>query len=393
MPFLSRLPSENVLFEFEGTEFETGYTPESNTWEVIIKYNGDILTIANEIGAEIEILNQNYAIMTLSYDKVPLLSNYYQIEYTELPRILTLNLKEEISRSCISSVKTSQNYDLTGEGTIIGIIDSGIDYTHPDFLNEDGTTRILYMWDQTLNGTPPEGFNHGAEYSSEDINRALQSQNPLEIVPETDSLGHGTAVAGIAAGNGRSSNGENEGVAPKASLIVVKLGEKGFPSFARTTEFMRALKYVIEKALMLQMPVAINISYGTNDGPHNGQSLFELFINDMSERWKTSIIVASGNEGSAGHHYMGEISSGQMQEISFFYSGKSPSFYIALWKNFVDSFTVEMILPNGQSTGEILYYDRIKSYRFADISVIINYGQPQLYNAFQEIFFQINSNT
>ena len=156
---------------------------------------------------------------------------------------------------------------------------------------------------------------------------------------------------------------------------------------------MRALKYVIEKALMLQMPVAINISYGTNDGPHNGQSLFELFINDMSERWKTSIIVASGNEGSAGHHYMGEISSGQMQEISFFYSGKSPSFYIALWKNFVDSFTVEMILPNGQSTGEILYYDRIKSYRFADISVIINYGQPQFYNAFQEIFFQINSNT
>ena len=115
MPFLSRLPSENVLFEFEGTEFETGYTPESNTWEVIIKYNGDILTIANEIGAEIEILNQNYAIMTLSYDKVPLLSNYYQIEYTELPRILTLNLKEEISRSCISSVKTSQNYDLTAK--------------------------------------------------------------------------------------------------------------------------------------------------------------------------------------------------------------------------------------------------------------------------------------
>lgn len=393
MPFLSRLPSENVLFEFEGTEFETGYTPERNTWEVIIKYNGDILSVANEIGAEIEILNQNYAIMTISYDKVPLLSNYSQIEYTELPRILTLNLKEEISRSCITSVKTSQNYDLTGEGTIIGIIDSGIDYTHPDFINEDGTTRILYMWDQTLNGTPPEGFNHGAEYSNEDINRALQSQNPLEIVPEADTLGHGTAVAGIAAGNGRSSNGENEGVAPKASLIVVKLGEKGFPSFARTTEFMRALKYVIEKALMLQMPIAINISYGTNDGPHNGQSLFELFINDMSERWKTSIVVASGNEGSAGHHYMGEINSGQMQEVSFFYSGKSPSFYVSLWKNFVDSFTVELILPNGQSTGEILYYDRIKSYRFADISVIINYGQPQFYNAFQEIFFQINSNT
>lgn len=391
MSFVNRMPDKQTLTGLEYTEFGTGYDSDENTWEIIVKYNGDILKISRELGIETEILTSNYAIMTLEPEKIPLLLDFTEIEFIETPRTLSLNIKEELGKSCISSLRESRNYDLTGEGVIIGIIDSGIDYTHPDFIEDDGTSRILFIWDQTANGKAPKGFTHGAEYTNEDINKALGSSNPLEIVPETDTVGHGTAVSGIAAGNGRSSNGQNVGVAPKASLIVVKLGEKGFPSFARTTEFMRALKYIIDKSRELAMPVAINISYGTNDGPHNGQSLFETFINDISEQWKTSIIVASGNEGSAGHHYSGEIKSGQMQDVSFFYSGKYPSFFIALWKNFVDDFTVELILPNGQSTGEILYYDLTKNYKFPGVSVLVNYGQPQFYNAFQEIFFQINS--
>lgn len=392
MQFINRLPGQRLINEFEDTELEAGYLPSENLWEVIIKFNGDISKIGEELEIEIEILSENFAIATLALEKVPLLLRYTEIEHIESPKTLTLNIKEALNKACITNVKSPEKFNLSGEGVIIAIIDSGIDYTHPDFINEDGTSRILYIWDQTATGNIPKGFTHGAEYNNEEINKALSGSNPFEVVPEIDTIGHGTAVAGIAAGNGRDSKGQNVGVAPNTSLIVVKLGEKGYPSFARTTEFMRALKYVIDKATELQMPIVVNISYGTNDGPHNGQSLFETFIDNMAEKWKTSIVVASGNEGAAGHHYEGQIKSGEMHEISFFYAGKYPSFYLTLWKNFVDSLTVELVLPGGRSTGEVPYFDLTRSFSIEDISVFINYSQPQFYNAFQEVFFQINSN-
>ncbi len=391
MAFINRIPPKNIIQQFQNTEIESGRIQETDEWEVIIKYNGDILKIAQELNVTVEILSSNYAIVTLTLDKLPLLYDYTEIEHIEPPKTLTLNLKEELNQSCITRVQSQNEFNLSGEGTLIAILDSGIDYTHPDFINEDGTSRILYLWDQTIPGNPPEGFNEGTEYSNEQINAALNSENPYELIPETDTLGHGTAVAGIAAGNGRASGGQNKGVAPNASLLIVKLGKRGFSSFALTTELMRAIKYVTDIAQYLKMPLTINISYGTNDGPHNGQSLFETYINDIAEIWKNSIIVATGNEGNACHHYQGNISSGETQEVRFFYTEKYPSFYITLWKNFVDDLTVELILPGGQSTGEILFYDLTRTYRIGDISILINYGQPQFYNAFQEIFFQINN--
>lgn len=391
MPFKNRLLNKFLLSDFQNTELSAGYEENIDKWEVIVKYNGDILKVGKELGIEVEVLSQNYAILTLALSKLPELLNYTEIENIETPKVLSVNLRSEISKSCINPVNSSNQFNLTGKSTLIAVIDSGIDYTHPDFINEDGTSRILYMWDQTTNGNPPTGFTGGSEYDNQKINEALNSENPLKIVPEEDIVGHGTAVAGIAAGNGRASAGLNVGVAPEADLIIVKLGEKGYPSFAKTTELMRALKYVVSRAQELKKPLVINISYGTNDGPHNGQSLFENFIDDMAQIWKTSICVASGNEGDAGHHYQGSIKSDETQEVNFFYSGKNPSFYLALWKNFVDIFTVELILPNGYTTGEILPYEATRTYNLGDTSVIINYGRPQFYNSFQEIFFQINA--
>ena len=391
MPFTNRLLNRSLLSDFKNTELSAGYEENIKKWEVIVKFNGDILKIGEELGIEVEVLSPNYAILTLELSKLPELLNYTEIENIETPKVLSINLRDEIGKSCINSVKSSNQFDLTGKGTLIAIIDSGIDYTHPDFINEDGTSRILYMWDQTVNGTPPSGFTGGSEYDNQKINEALKSENPREIVPEEDVVGHGTAIAGIAAGNGRASAGLNVGIALEADLLIVKLGEKGYPSFAKTTELMRALKYVVTRAQELKMPLAVNISYGTNDGPHNGQSLFENFIDDMAQMWKTSICVASGNEGDAGHHYRGNIKSEETQEINFFYSGKNPSFYLAMWKNFVDVFTVELIFPNGYTTGEILPYETTRTYNLGDASVIINYGQPQFYNSFQEVFFQVNT--
>lgn len=392
MPFISSIPPRNFTDEFQNSQNFSEPNSEKQ-YDVIIKYNGNILKVADELGISIEILNQNYGIAKMPRFKIPLLLQYSEIEFIEPPKILTLSAREDINRSCITNVQSSNVFGLSGEGVLIAILDSGINYTHPDFINEDGTSRILYMWDQTVPGNPPEGFTEGSEYTNFQINDALQNDSPYQIVPEFDSIGHGTAVTGIAAGNGRSSNGQNIGVAPKSSLIIVKLGENGYPSFALTTQLMRAIKYVIDKAKLLNMPLAINISYGTNDGPHNGQSIFETYIDDMAELWKTSIIVAAGNEGSAGHHYEGMISSGNTQNIKFFYSGKYSSFYITMWKNFADDLTVELILPNGESTGEVVVYDLSGTYKIEDVSISINYGQPKFYTTFQEIFFQIDNNS
>lgn len=364
---------------------------ENSTFEIIVKYSGDIDEIGRAIGATTEILSENFAILTVKYEQLSLLDQYSEIEAVEIPKILTLNIEESLEHSCVQPVREEERYGLSGEGVLISIIDSGIEYTHPDFQNDDGTSRILYMWDQTAQGTPPQGFRSGVEYDNSQINSALASGNPQEIVPETDFIGHGTAVAGVAAGNGRASGGETTGIAPKASLIVVKLGERNSPSFAKSTEIMRGIKYSIDKARELKMPLVINISYGTNDGPHNGKSLFEVYINDMAEKWRTSIVVASGNEGAVGHHYSGRIFSNETQNVEFFYSGKNNSFFVTMWKNFVDTFAVEFILPSGQSTGEIVYFDRFRTYRIGNTRIIINYGQPKFYNTFQEIFFQVSA--
>ena len=143
----------------------------------------------------------------------------------------------------ITSVQSDTGFGLSGKGTIITTLDSGITYTHSDFQNENHTTRILYLWDQAAGGTPLIGFKNGAEYNSSGLNAALRSEYPFQVIPEIDLLVHGTAIAGITAGNGRADSGK-KGVALEAVLTIVKLGEKGRESFARTTELMRGLKYV-----------------------------------------------------------------------------------------------------------------------------------------------------
>ncbi len=360
---------------------------KSNIIEVIAKFSGDLNQIVEELGAEVEILYSGYAIITIEKNKLQKLYSYPQIENLELPKSLHFESYFNLLTTCIKSVQDRDSFNLRGKGVIVAIIDSGIDFTHKDFTNEDGTSRILYIWDQTADGNPPEGFSSGAEYNNETINVALNNKFPFQVIPTIDTNGHGTAVSGIAAGNGRTSNGENMGVAPESDLIVVKVGTKGYKSFARTTELMRAIKYVIDKALQLSKPVAINISFGTNDGSHTGQSIFETYITDVTAIWKTVIVIPTGNEGAAGHHYQGQISSNQEKEIEFFTSEGLSQFYITMWKNFADNLTVEVIFPGGGSSGIIGIESQLKTVRQDNVELTVIYGQPNHYSYGQEIFF------
>jgi len=365
------------------------YNSDADNWEVIVKYSGDIRRLETELRVSVEALGEGFAIITLPGNQISLLYDYKEIEYIELPETLTLTLNQSLRTSCISTVQNPEGYNLTGKGVLIGIIDSGIDYTHTDFRNQDGTSRILYIWDQTVDENPPYGFRHGAEYDNQQINMALNSIQPFEIVPSEDTVGHGTAVAGIAAGNGRASGGREKGAAPEASLIIVKLGYRGFESFARTTEIMRALKYILDKAEELTMPVAINLSYGTNDGPHDGSSLFETYINAVAQRWKTVIVVAAGNEGAAGHHFSSEIKANQTIDANFIMANPPASLYLTMWKHFSDIITIELILPSGSTTGEIDPSRPNIDKTLDGVLIQAYYGQPTHYHEGQEIFFRI----
>lgn len=368
------------------TRFQSDNLSKNDLIEVIVKYNGDIQRVGTELGAVVELLSVNYAIITISLSRLPELYDYREVEYIELPKNLTYILRYSLDNACITPVQSRTGLGLSGKGVAVGIIDSGIDYTHRDFINTDGTSRILYIWDQTIPGFPPAGFRSGTEYTNAQINDALTHTQHTVYVPSVDTIGHGTAVAGIAAGNGNSSNGTERGVAPEASLIVVKLGNAENETFTRSTDIMRAIKYISDKAEVLNMPLVINISYGTNNGSHDGNSLFERYIDSMCEKWKTVIAVATGNEGITAHHFHAKLSQGETVNAEFVLAGNVRMVYITLWKNFVDTINFELISPGGGSTGIIRPVQSVTRITLDGVSVSVLYGQPNHYRVDQEVY-------
>lgn len=174
---------------------DVGYTPDTKTWELIVKYNGNLDRIRQELGISAVELFNDYAILTVPEYLIDRLSDYEEIEFIEKPKRLFYEVNQGRTASCINPVQTGI-YNLFGQGVLVAIIDSGIDYSHPDFRNEDGTTRISALWDQTIKGTPPPGYDIGTLYTREQLNDALKTPMPerMEKVPSTDLSGHGTHV-------------------------------------------------------------------------------------------------------------------------------------------------------------------------------------------------------
>ncbi len=221
-------------------ELDVGYEPESRLWDVIVKYSGDVAALEADGITVVPLLNE-YAVVTVPQDRLDAFISQPFIEYVEKPKRLSFAVNQARAVSCITQVQISP-WNLSGQGVLVGIVDSGIDYRHPDFINEDGTTRIVRLWDQSVSGNPPQGYALGAEFGPQEINQALEAptrQEGYQIVPSRDASGHGTAVAGIAAGNGRDSDGVYQGVAPDSPILAVKLGNPKKDSFPRTTELIQ----------------------------------------------------------------------------------------------------------------------------------------------------------
>ena len=364
-----------------------GYSKDNNTWELIVKYSGDISYIAKELNILIEYLSYGYAIVIIDENLIERFSKYPEIEYIEKPRRLYFAINEARAVSCIDYVQRNNVSGLYGEGILVAIIDSGIDYRHADFRNEDGTTRIISLWDQTIQGEPPAGFLFGTQYSAAQINEALFSEDVsigYTIVPSRDISGHGTFVAGIACGNGSQSNGRYAGVAPRSEIVVVKIGDSIGASYPRTSRLMEALEYVLRIAVELKKPIAINLSFGNNYGEHNGRSILEQFIDNIASTWKNSICIGTGNEGESRKHAGGFIGE-DIENIELSISTRQNYVSMQLWKNFKDVFDINIISPNGERVTVIKSMNSVVTYDFGDTIIYIYYGEPTPISTIQEI--------
>ena len=388
--FAMQIPKEVLLTD---ENLQNGYDSSDNTWELIVRYNGDISSIAKELDIIVEELSYGYAIVVLKENVIDRFSNYSQIEYIEKPRRLYFAIDEAKMVSCINYVQRNEVAGLFGEGVICAIIDSGIDYSHNDFRNEDGSTRILRLWDQTINEKPPKGYFIGSEYTADEINQALQEEGDerYRIVPSKDYTGHGTFVAGVCCGNGRESQGRYKGVASRSNIVVVKIGDSIGDSFPSTTRLLEALDYVVKLAIEYNMPVAINLSFGNNYGEHNGRSILEQYIDNIASTWKNSVCIGTGNEGISRKHASGILGQ-DISNIELVVDMSEPYISMQLWKNYKDEFDISIISPSGTSIGVRENINSTMEYKLGEATVYIYYGTPTPISTYQEINIIVYAN-
>lgn len=433
-------------------ELNIGYEKEDNTWEIIIKYHGNLRQGLSSLFAlprgsliQIEELIAGYAILTVPESLMDAVAAVEEVEYVEKPKRLFFDILQGKTASCIlpgSSITSS----LRGQGVLVAVIDSGISWRNRDFRNMDGTSRILFLWDQTLQAeriweqitqsrllpeerkeeyAPPDGFLTGVEFDRFQINEALNAASEIEgnlLVPSVDTSGHGTAVAGIAAGSGEGYGSAYEGVAPESELIIVKLGTPRPNAFPRTTELMRALTYVVRKSLELRRPIAINLSFGNTYGAHNGTSLLERFVDNASEIGRSVICVGSGNEGASGGHTGGSVGAaaesttsgtaagsvsggiasgsaigssaagssmlGAAQTIVELVVGNyETGLNVQLWKDYADIYSVHLISPIGEEFIVNTARPGKQTYILEQTRILLYNGEPAPYLTSQEIYF------
>ena len=334
---LKGLPKEVLSKLNISSAYLSGETEKEIEVVIISGDNVDnISQTVDNLGGKYLNLGYNFGIVTIPVDKIIDLALVPTIQYIEFPKNLYTTDFESNRASCITQISKANG--LNGKGTIVGFLDTGIDYTHPAFINADGTTRIEYIYDLSLGG---------AVYSKAQINEALNTENPYDIVPSRDDVGHGTHVAGIACAGGNISS-KYYGVAPESSIIMVKVA-RGL--FTLSTEIMKGIKFLIDKSKELNMPLAINISLSTNDGAHNGSSLLEQYISTVSTLERVTIVIAAGNEGEAAHHVGGNLEG--INEIFFNVSSDESTVVLNLYKSLLPSVSIELISPSGGSTGEI----------------------------------------
>ncbi|MGU8236792.1 S8 family peptidase [Clostridium perfringens] len=337
------------------------YSPNNGEIELVVLYGDNFLRFKNSadaIGAKVEDLGYGFGILIIRVNDLNRIIELEGLQYIELPKILYTSAYDSNRASCIPSVWN--NYNLTGEGILVGFLDTGIDYTHNAFKDDEGNTRIEYIYD----------LENGVVYDRNKINEALKSEDPFSVVPETDLSGHGTHVAGIACAGG-NINFDNYGVAYKSSIAMVKITGENSLRAALSTQLMRGLKFLMDKSNEINKPLVVNISLSTNDGSHNGSSLLEKYIQTFTQLQKAVIVVAAGNEGNSAHHVGGKMK--KEEDLDLNIGDGEKGIILDFYKPVLVNVSVEVISPTGISTGPIELSESYKE-RFVGREKIVVYS-------------------
>ena len=362
---------------------------QAGRWEVVMQYTGPIETVITSENIVVHDLNGGFAQIFINKDQIGPLSDNPQVVYLGLPaRYEYININT--GPICATELfGQNTTYNVTGEGVLLAIIDSGIDYRLPEFINSDGRSRILYLWDQSLEGT--EGtLEQGRVFTRDQIDAALalpSSEEQLQRVSSIDELGHGTALASIAA-----ASGNNRGVAPDCEMLIVKIGKVGSPA-PRDVEVMGGIDFCIEKAKELGRPLTILIAVGSNLTAHDGTAPLEQYIHERYNSWLCNFVVGTGNEGDKGAHASGQLVEGQTQTIELLMEGDKIGYACCIWKPFTDSFTLSILAPTGESSDELNLLTPNRAYLFDRTAVLINFSEPTLSSGRQECYIIFQSQT
>ncbi|MCC2254349.1 S8 family peptidase [Ruminococcus sp. CLA-AA-H200] len=285
--------------------------------------------------------------------------------YNSIPKCYTPLSLETLNQAGILPVQNYPTLQLKGSGILIGFLDSGIDYENSLFRNLDGTTRIAAIWDQTVqSGTPPKGFSFGSEYTRDEINAALSSESPFELVPSSDESGHGTYVAGLAAGGANAEEGFL-GAAPEASIAVVKIKQAKkylrnyyfIPETAvcyQETDLMLGLKYLNDLSDSLQLPLVVCMTCGTSMGGHVGTLPLSFLIDGYSSLANRVTVAGTGNEADKRHHCSDILKSREDTRTIELRVGEGVSgFSMELWTEVPNVLSISIISPSGENTSRI----------------------------------------
>lgn len=357
---------------------------------LVIRYNNNTNLLKPYENFTIQIMNEAYAVVYVPVNVSATLS-LMDVGYYAIPNYYALTDEQSLEASGVQKLRKNRSTNLTGNGVIIGIVDTGIDYTNPVFFKEDGTTKIISIWDQTIDGAvnPIAVFPtfYGTEYTSEQINQALKSPNPLTIVPSMDTNGHGTMMAGIAAGNEDKVN-QFSGVASGADLMVVKLKEMKnnlkdiylIPheiNCYQEDDIMWGIQYILYTARSLSRPLAIYVGLGTSLGPHNNYGLLNTLITLAADTPRVAVSVSAGNEGNLNRHFFSEVkqNSGAVS-VELNIADDENGFTMELWGEPPMIYTMSILSPSGESVDVIanrLQENQTVKFIFDPTIILINY--------------------
>ena len=304
-------------------------------------------------------------------------STYTSYTYSAVPKLYSLLDVTSMDAAGITAAEELPVLNNQGAGVIVGFVDTGINYTDSLFRNVDGSTRIIGIWDQTNNSDnsnnienetakPFSAFSalYGTQYTAEEINLALNSDNPASIVPTRDENGHGTFLASIAAGN-RDERAGFSGAAPQASIAMVKLKpakqylrdfyliQDGADAY-QANDIMMGVSYLYFLARKYSMPLVVCIPLGTNIGSHMGMSRLGQYLNQVSLSNGSAVITAAGNETGARHHFRAVMDADTDEVTAELRVGeREAGFSMELWAENMGAYTVGFISPTGEVAREI----------------------------------------